>query len=94
MREAKLSSSKKIIVRFFQGAKTKDLIFRLIPNLKNNLNNISIHIGTNDMPYKNELKDILIYLKEKKGLLFLIITFSNLIYKGMVLILIVTGLLC
>ena len=34
LREAKLSSNKKIKVRFFPGIKTEDLIFNLIPNLK------------------------------------------------------------
>ena len=54
LREAKLSSNKKIKVRFFPGAKTEDLMFHLIPNLKKNPDNIIIHIGTNDAPYKNE----------------------------------------
>ena len=54
LREAKLSSNKKIKVRFFPGAKRKDLMFHLIPNLKKNPDNIIIHIGTNDAPYKNE----------------------------------------
>ena len=34
MREAKLSSNKKIKVQFFPGAKTEDLMFHLILNLK------------------------------------------------------------
>ena len=34
LREAKLSIKKKIKVRFFPGAKTEDLMFHLIPNLK------------------------------------------------------------
>ena len=54
LREAKLSNNKKMKVRFFSGAKTKDLMFHLIPNLKKNPDNIIIHIGTNDAPYKNE----------------------------------------
>ena len=37
LREAKLSSNKKIKVRFFPGAKTEDLMFHLIPNLKKSL---------------------------------------------------------
>ena len=41
-------------MRFFPGAKTEDLMFHLIPNLKKNPDNIIIHIGTNDAPYKNE----------------------------------------
>ena len=54
LREAKLSSSKKIKVRFFPGAKKEDLMFHLIPNLKKNPDNIITHIGTNDASYKNE----------------------------------------
>ena len=34
LREAKLTGYKKINVRFFPGAKTQDLMFHLIPNLK------------------------------------------------------------
>ena len=54
LREAKLSSNKKMKVRFFPGSKTEDLMFHLIPNLKKSPDNIIIHIGTNDAPYKNE----------------------------------------
>ena len=54
LREAKLSSNKKIKVRFFPGAKTEDLMFHLIQNLKKNPDNMIIHIGTNNAPYKNE----------------------------------------
>ena len=54
LREAKLSSNKKIKVRFFPGTKTEDLMFHLIPNLKN----IIIHIGTNDAPYKKEKRPL------------------------------------
>ena len=53
LREAKLSSNKKIKVRFFSGARTEDLMFHLIPNLKKP-DNIIIHLGTNDAPCKNE----------------------------------------
>ena len=53
LREAKLSSNKKINVQFFPGAKTEDVMFHLIPNLKKPYN-IIIHIETNDAPYKNE----------------------------------------
>ena len=54
LREVKPSSNKKIKVRFFPGAKTEDLMFHLIPNLKKKPDNIIIHIGTNDAPYKDE----------------------------------------
>ena len=53
-REAKLSRSKKIKVRFLPGAKTEDLQYHLIPYLKKKLDNIIIHIGTNDNPYNSE----------------------------------------
>ena len=54
MREAKLSRNKKIKVCFFPGAKTEDLQYHLILYLKKKLNNIIIHIGINDSPYKSE----------------------------------------
>ena len=54
MREAKLSRNKKIKVCFFPGAKTEDLQYHLILYPKKKLNNIIIHIGTNDSPYKSE----------------------------------------
>ena len=54
LREAKLSRNKKIKVRFFPGAKTEDLQYHLISYLKKKPDNIIIHIGTNDSPYKSE----------------------------------------
>ena len=54
LREGKLSSNKKIKVLFFPGAKTEDLIFHLIPNLKKKPDKIIIYIGANDAPYQNE----------------------------------------
>ena len=54
LREVKLSSNRDIKERFFPGAKTEDLMFHLILNLKKNPDNIIIHIGTNAAPYKNE----------------------------------------
>ena len=54
LREAKLSRNKKIKVRFLPGAKTEDLQYHLIPYLKKKPDNIIIHIGTNDSPYKSE----------------------------------------
>ena len=52
-REAKLSWNKKIKVHFFPGAKTEDLQYQLIPYLNKKPDNIIIHIGTNDSPYKS-----------------------------------------
>ena len=47
LREVKLSSNKKTKVQIFLGGKTEDLMFHLIDN-------IIIHIGTNNAPYKSE----------------------------------------
>ena len=54
LRGAKLSSNKKIKVCFFPGAKTEDLQYYLILYLKKKPDNIIIHIGTNDSPWKSE----------------------------------------
>ena len=54
LREGKLSGSKRIKVRYFPGGKTEDFQYYLIPYLKNEPDNIIIHIGTNDIPYKTE----------------------------------------
>ena len=54
LREAKLSRNKKIKVRFSPDAKAEDLQYHLIPYLKKKPDNIIIHIGTNDSPYKSE----------------------------------------
>ena len=43
-----------IKVRYFQGGKTEDLQYHLIPYIKKKANNIIIHIDTNDRPYKTE----------------------------------------
>ena len=53
-REAKLSRSKSIKVRYFPGGKTEDLQYHLILYLKKDRDNIIIHIGTNDSLYKTE----------------------------------------
>ena len=51
LREAKLSSNRKVKVGIFPGAETEDLISNL---KKKKPDNIIIHIGTNDALYKNE----------------------------------------
>ena len=48
LREAKLSRSKRIKVRYFPDGKTEDLQNHLIPYLEKDPDNIIIHIGTND----------------------------------------------
>ena len=52
-REAKLSRNRKVKVRFFSGAKIKDLYHYLVPLLKKRPD-IILHFGTNNAPYKNE----------------------------------------
>ena len=52
--EAKRSRTKRIKVRYFPGGKTEDLQYHLIPYLKKEPDNIIIHIGTNNSPYKTE----------------------------------------
>ena len=54
LRGPKLSRSKRIKVCYFAGGKTEDLHYRLIPYLKKEPENIIIHIGTNNSPYKRE----------------------------------------
>ena len=54
LREAKVSRSKRIKVRYFPGRKTEDLQYHLILYLKKEPDNIIIHIGINDSPYKTE----------------------------------------
>ena len=54
LREAKLSRNRKVKIRFFPGAKMKDFYYYLVPLLKKKPDNIIIHFGTNDAPYKNE----------------------------------------
>ena len=55
LREAKLSRNIKVKVCFFPGAKMKDFYYHyyLVPLLKKH-DNIILHFGTNDAPYKNE----------------------------------------
>ena len=48
LREAKLSSNKKIKVGFFPGAKAEDLMFHLIPNLKKSPTTSLFILGRNE----------------------------------------------
>ena len=52
--EAKLSRNRKVKVSFFPGAKMKDFYYYLVSFLKKKLDNIILHVGTNDASYKNE----------------------------------------
>ena len=52
--DTKPSRIKRIKVSYFPGAKIEDLQYHLIPYLKKKPDNIIIHIGINDSPYKTE----------------------------------------
>ena len=54
LREAKLSRSKRIKVHYFPGGKTEDLQYHLLVYLRKEPDNIIIHIGTKDTPFKTE----------------------------------------
>ena len=54
LREAKLSRIKRIKVRYFPGGKTEDLQYHLVPYLKKETDNVTIHIGTSGSPYHTE----------------------------------------
>ena len=52
----------KIKVRYFPGAKIKDMYHYAIPLLEKKPENIILHLGTNDAPYKSDtdiLKDLI-----------------------------------
>ena len=51
--EKKMSTKSKIKVRYFPGAKIKDMYHYAIPLLKKRPENIILHLGTNDAPYKS-----------------------------------------
>ena len=57
----KMSRNRKIKVRFFPGAKIKDIYHYAIALLEKKPENIILHLGTNDIPYKSDthiLKDL------------------------------------
>ena len=54
LREAKLSTGKRIKVRYFPGGKTEDSQYHLIPRFKKEPNNIIICFGASDSPCKTE----------------------------------------
>ena len=54
--------NRKIKVRYFPGAKIKDTYHYAIPLLEKKPENIILHLGTNDAPYKSDtdiLKDLI-----------------------------------
>ena len=71
----------------------KDLIIYHHPDCKNIFISCPI-VRTDNKKANNVLKKYIDILKEKKRMLFFIITFLHLTYIGMVFILIATGLLC
>ena len=60
-----MSGNRKIKVRFFPGAKIKDMYHYAIPLLEKKPENIILHLGTNNAPYKFDT-DILKDLTELK----------------------------
>ena len=60
--EKKISRNKKIKARYFPGAKIKGMCDYALPVLEKRPENIILHLGTNDTPYKygtNILKDLI-----------------------------------
>ena len=60
--EKKMSRNRKIKVRYFPGAKNKDMNHYAIPLLDKKPENIILHLGINDAPYKSGtdiLKDLI-----------------------------------
>ena len=60
--EKKMSRNQKIKVRYFPEAKIKDMYNYAIPLLERKPENIILHLGTNDAPYKTDtdiLKDLI-----------------------------------
>ena len=60
--EKKMSRNRKIKVRYFPGAKIKDMYHYAIPLLKKKPENIILNVGTNHAPYKSDtdiLKDLI-----------------------------------
>ena len=55
-----MSGNSKIKVRYFPGAKIKDMYHYVIPLLEKKPENMILHLGTNDAPFKSDtdiLKD-------------------------------------
>ena len=60
--EKKMSRNRKIKVRYFPGAKIKDMYHYAIPLLEKKSENLILHLDTNDAPYKSDtdiLKDLI-----------------------------------
>ena len=69
--EKKMSRNRKVKIRFFPGAKIKDMFHYAIPLLEKKPDYIILHVGTNDAPYKggsdisNEILELMRFIKEK-----------------------------
>ena len=60
--DKKMSRNRKIKVRYFPGAKIKDMYHYAIPLLEKKSENLILHLDTNDAPYKSDtniLKDLI-----------------------------------
>ena len=58
--EKKLSRNRKIKIRFFPGAKIKDMFHYAIPLLEKNPDYVILHVGTNDA-----ILELMRFIKEK-----------------------------
>ena len=69
--EKKMSRNRKVKIRFFPGAKIKDMFHYIIPLLEKKPDYVILHVGTNDAPYKadsdisNEILELMRSIKEK-----------------------------
>ena len=69
--EKKMSRNRKVKIRFFPGAKIKDMFHYAIPLLEKNPDYVILHVGTNDAPYKagsdisNEILELMRFIKDK-----------------------------
>ena len=69
--EKKMSRNRKVKIRFFQGAKIKDMFHYATPLLETNPDYVILHVGTNDAPNKggsdisNEILELMRFIKEK-----------------------------
>ena len=69
--EKKMSRNRKVKIRFFPGAKIKDMFHYAIPLLEKKPDYVILHVGTNDAPYKGgsdiskEILELMRFIKEK-----------------------------
>ena len=70
--EKKMSRNRKVKIRFFPGAKIKDMFHYAIPLLEKKPDYVILHVGTNDAPYKagsdisNEILELMRFTKEQR----------------------------